>query len=220
MLDVHPPEHTPHTWRDFFIHIATIVLGLLIAIGLEQTVEYLHHLHQAREARDRIHTEVEVNQRICQEDLRQIDSFIAHLRQNLAVIDSPAAKGSAISPALDFELQSQGFYSAALNSARDSGALARLPYDESAMYSDAYLEGDHTTEAVFGAFKKAYAAKSILRDRPLSALSPAEIQSLSAATAAALGQAEFLKLNLEISQQEWDAVRTERFRNDIGATLK
>ncbi|MGA8937830.1 MAG: hypothetical protein WB439_01575, partial [Acidobacteriaceae bacterium] len=46
MLDVYPPEHTPHTWRDFFIHIATITVGLVIAIGLEQTVEYFHHLHQ------------------------------------------------------------------------------------------------------------------------------------------------------------------------------
>jgi len=31
MLEVHPPERTPHTWRDFFIHIATIVVGLVIA---------------------------------------------------------------------------------------------------------------------------------------------------------------------------------------------
>src|SRR5580693_6866382 len=45
MLDVHPAHHAASTWRDFFIHIATIVLGLLIAIGLEQTVEYLHHRH-------------------------------------------------------------------------------------------------------------------------------------------------------------------------------
>jgi hypothetical protein len=28
------------TWKDFFIHIAAIAVGLLIAIGLEQTVEY------------------------------------------------------------------------------------------------------------------------------------------------------------------------------------
>ena len=39
MLDVHPPHNPTHTWRDFFIHIATIVIGLLIAIGLEQSVE-------------------------------------------------------------------------------------------------------------------------------------------------------------------------------------
>jgi hypothetical protein len=48
MLDVHAPHETVHTWRDFFIHIGTICVGLLIAIGLEQTVEAVHH-HQQRE---------------------------------------------------------------------------------------------------------------------------------------------------------------------------
>jgi len=28
MIDVHAPHHTVHTWRDFFVHIATIVVGL------------------------------------------------------------------------------------------------------------------------------------------------------------------------------------------------
>ena len=51
MLDVHPAHHAAHSWRDFFIHIATIVLGLLIAIGLEQTVEHFHHQQQLRELR-------------------------------------------------------------------------------------------------------------------------------------------------------------------------
>jgi hypothetical protein len=59
MLDVHPPHEAAHTWKDFFIHIATIVLGLLIAIGLEQTVEALHHRHEAAELRERLHTESE-----------------------------------------------------------------------------------------------------------------------------------------------------------------
>ena len=48
MLDVHPPHHAANTWRDFLIHIATIVVGLLIAVGLEQAVEAIHH-HQVRE---------------------------------------------------------------------------------------------------------------------------------------------------------------------------
>jgi hypothetical protein len=26
MLDVHPPHHAASSWRDFFIHIATIVI--------------------------------------------------------------------------------------------------------------------------------------------------------------------------------------------------
>jgi hypothetical protein len=52
MLDVHPPHHAANTWRDVFIHIATIVIGLLTAVGLEQTVEYFHHRHQVAETRE------------------------------------------------------------------------------------------------------------------------------------------------------------------------
>jgi hypothetical protein len=48
MFDVHAPHQSVHTWRDFFIHIATISVGLLIAIGLEQTVEAIHHHGERR----------------------------------------------------------------------------------------------------------------------------------------------------------------------------
>jgi hypothetical protein len=51
MIDIHPPHHAAATRRDFFIHLSTVVLGILIAIGLEQAVEYLHHRHQLQEAR-------------------------------------------------------------------------------------------------------------------------------------------------------------------------
>src|SRR3984885_3082276 len=59
MLDVHPAHHAASTWREFFIHIATIVLGLLIAIGLEQTVEYIHHLRELHAAREELRSELE-----------------------------------------------------------------------------------------------------------------------------------------------------------------
>jgi hypothetical protein len=45
-MEVHPPEHPIMTWKQFFIHMSTICLGLLIAIGLEQSVEALHRHHQ------------------------------------------------------------------------------------------------------------------------------------------------------------------------------
>lgn len=47
MLDVHPPHEPIYTWKGFAVHIATIVIGLLIAVGLEQSVEYVHRRHQA-----------------------------------------------------------------------------------------------------------------------------------------------------------------------------
>jgi hypothetical protein len=45
MLEVHAPQEVLHTWKGFLIHIATIVIGLFIAVGLEQTVEFFHHRH-------------------------------------------------------------------------------------------------------------------------------------------------------------------------------
>jgi hypothetical protein len=45
MLDVHAPHESIHNWKGFFIHIAAIVCGLLLALALEKAVEYLHQRH-------------------------------------------------------------------------------------------------------------------------------------------------------------------------------
>lgn len=57
MLDVHPPHAPTHTWKDFLIHIATICVGLLIAVGLEQTVEAIHRHHERQELLAALHAE-------------------------------------------------------------------------------------------------------------------------------------------------------------------
>jgi hypothetical protein len=54
MLDVHAPHETVHTWKDFLVHIAAIIIGLLIAVGLEQTVEFFHHRHQRLQLEEQI----------------------------------------------------------------------------------------------------------------------------------------------------------------------
>lgn len=51
-MEVHPPHHALNSWHDFFIHIGTITVGLLIAIGLEQTVEAIHHHRELTELRE------------------------------------------------------------------------------------------------------------------------------------------------------------------------
>jgi hypothetical protein len=69
MLDVHAPHAPTHTWKDFFIHIATIVVGLIIAVGLEQTVEAIHHHHQRRELEESLHRDGELNRGWANQDL-------------------------------------------------------------------------------------------------------------------------------------------------------
>jgi hypothetical protein len=79
MLDVHPPHHAATTWRDFLIHMTTIVLGLLIAISLEQTVEWLHHRHQRHQ----------LEQDLRAESLRNLHTALA----NIDYLEERAAAG-------------------------------------------------------------------------------------------------------------------------------
>jgi len=57
MLDVHAPHEVLHTWRGFFIHIATIVVGLFIAVALEQLVEAINRRHEVAALREDLHQE-------------------------------------------------------------------------------------------------------------------------------------------------------------------
>ena len=90
MLDVHPPHHAASTLRAFFIHIATIVIGLLIAVALEQTVESLHHRHQRHQLQEDLHNEAEQNLQVIDRDLKM---------QNLEPwFDEATLKAGAASP--------------------------------------------------------------------------------------------------------------------------
>jgi hypothetical protein len=49
MREVHPMHEPPLTWSGFFVHIATIVVGLFIAVCIDKTVEAIHHHFQRGE---------------------------------------------------------------------------------------------------------------------------------------------------------------------------
>lgn len=86
MLDVHPPHEAAHTWKDFFVHIATIVVGLLIAVGLEQVVERIHEYYELREARVALQREYEGNRAKLTADERNWFATLALLQNNLVVL--------------------------------------------------------------------------------------------------------------------------------------
>jgi len=48
MLEPHAPHKPVHTVREFLVHMAAIALGLLLALGLEQSVVAVHHAGQRR----------------------------------------------------------------------------------------------------------------------------------------------------------------------------
>jgi len=86
MIDIHPAHHAATTWREFFIHIATIVLGLIIAVGLEQTVEYFHHRHQLAEARRALVVERGANVIYFAAQTAEFHRMAAQLQDDISVL--------------------------------------------------------------------------------------------------------------------------------------
>ncbi len=106
MLDVHPPHHAANTWRDFFIHIATICVGLLIAIALEQSVEALHRHHQRNELRQELRTEAEENKDYIDNDMKVAEAYLDWALDATARVNAtprpPPSESRASRPALFF----------------------------------------------------------------------------------------------------------------------
>jgi hypothetical protein len=144
MLDVHPPDHAAHTLRAFLIHIATIVIGLLIAIGLEQTVEYIHHRSEVRDARESLLLERRANAirfaAETQELLREIPSF----KQNVAVFaylrDHPGAPPDKWPGQLGGVILKIQYADAVWRTAQQSNVLQFMPAAEVEQTGDLYNE--------------------------------------------------------------------------------
>jgi hypothetical protein len=140
MLDVHPPHHAASTWRDFFIHIATIVVGLLIAVGLEQTVERIHHSHERSELRETLHRESEQilkDARDTAAALNYHQDWLTHrIDQAKAAVwqHQPLAEQPAYAIAV-FDYPDDPLW----RSAKISGLVERLSSDELNAYSEVEL---------------------------------------------------------------------------------
>ena len=59
-MDIHKPKAV-HSWREFLTEIGTIICGILIALGLEQGLEWAHWRHQVERADAAVSEEVRSN---------------------------------------------------------------------------------------------------------------------------------------------------------------
>jgi hypothetical protein len=130
MLDVHPPHHAAHSWRDFFIHIATIVIGLLVAIGLEQTVEHFHHRHLAGEARELLRVEKDKDRRSLDIDIYTTERHQRDLRRDLGILRTLKTHAQAPNQPFIIRRFSYGFFSEAWKNIHESGTINYLTPQE------------------------------------------------------------------------------------------
>lgn len=149
MLDVHVPHKTEHTWSDFFIHIGTIAVGLLIAIGLEQTVEHIHNLHQAHHARELIAEEMRQNLKLVRHQRYTLAMHEDYLFADLVVIDHMRKHAIAPTDRLVLFHPYTTLATSAWETAKQSQLLALLPYDEVQRDARVYQIQNEYTETMF-----------------------------------------------------------------------
>ena len=149
MLDVHAPEHSIGGVRDFFLHLFTITCGLLIALGLENAAEALHHRHERREAEEIIRRELEENRKDLQKGATVLAQERTSLLATLAFVEARSeAKPLSPSKEMGFAFQEVEIQDVAWRTASSTGVLSFMPYEEVEQFAEAYREQEllQTTE--------------------------------------------------------------------------
>lgn len=148
MHDIHPPHSSGHGWREYFIHISIVVIGLLIALGMDQTVEYIHHRHEAQHAREMLTRELEANIKAERTLLRGLKRHDAYLYQDLVVIDHIRKHQAAAGDRIVLFFPTYPLSNAAWTTLHESGALALMSHEEIQRYGELYAIQDEFNRAV------------------------------------------------------------------------
>lgn len=86
-MEIHKP-HAAKTWKEFFIELGTIVLGIVIAIALEQLVEAWHWHGEVVEARKAITAEMTASQPLFTRRLAAASCMNRQIAEAHAILDA------------------------------------------------------------------------------------------------------------------------------------
>src|SRR5580704_8167579 len=160
MLDVHAPHQTVHSWKDFLVHIAAIVIGLIIAVSLEQTVEFFHHRHQREQLEAALLRDGGVNRGYIQGDIAKAQGILDGALEQAAAVERAGPAGP-----LRLRHMPRGFIGSpdagVWPSAKASGVTNLLPASAQNWFeylAEEYNETFVATASASGQLNLAYAA--------------------------------------------------------------
>ena len=226
MFDVHAPHQLVHTWKDFFIHIATIVIGLLIAVALEQTIVALHHRNQLIKLEEEMHAVFESDAKINDEDLRKLARFRVYLAELRAAIQARLGDQSTpAAPAADDPRMAILIIYPSLapyEAAKENGTVALLPTERLRLYSRISYARDLTGASrdrwyagltALASFRERYVDSTgslgiggIAKSPELGSLSAAELAEYARIVSASIKETDLVGARLKIFDIECRAI--------------
>jgi len=221
MLEAHAPHEAIQTWRGFFIHIATIVLGLIIAVGLEQTVEFFHHRHQRLELERQLREVLEDDTRVVAADTATLATFRAYLVDLQVAVDA-RRRGKTLPPVRPASERNSNRLTlpslAPYEAAKDNGTIALLSTQQLRLFNRVALQRDllkgvyanwFDDLAAIGAFKRRFdyaATGSGDLQVDLDVLSPGEVTEYQALIGTLMSRVDWLGLRLGIFGDQCRAI--------------
>jgi hypothetical protein len=154
VLDVHAPHEPIYSWRDFFIHLITITIGLGIALSLEGCVEWKHHKNLVHEAQEGLQVEIEANAKELQGTLDKLKQDDKELAYDIVILRAIIAKSKVQDKGhLTINFNLPAFDDVSWVTAKSTGALSYMPYDQAHQYSDIYNQQDEVYVATHQAVR-------------------------------------------------------------------
>ena len=136
---VHPQAPgAVNTWRDFFVQLVIVTVGVLIALLLQGLVDWQRGQALVREARANIRQELEDNAREVDTEIAGLGKRAASLDNCLKVAEELLATGKTEIKEIDLGLSFAELSSASWQSAERTGALALMEYRDVQSLSKLY----------------------------------------------------------------------------------
>lgn len=136
-MEIHPPVKL-ESLRDVAFHLFIVTVGILIALSLEQLVEWRHHRELVREAGTNIVSEIRDNK----EELDQLQKIVPELRRNqttiLNFIQDVVDHGKSKINSLQLSFHLAQLSDTSWTTAQTVGAPGFMPYADVKKYAAVY----------------------------------------------------------------------------------
>lgn len=139
-MDIHPPSGAIHSFKDFFLHLLTVILGILIALSLEGLIEWRHHRSLAEEARSNLTAEIRENRELLTGGLAAAPQAEQRLKATIETIEAYRKNHrDDRTSRLDWSFGLFPLSATAWSTAASTGALGYMDYSEVKAYTRAYV---------------------------------------------------------------------------------
>lgn len=225
MHEIHPPHSGTRSLREMLTHVGIIVVGLLIAVGIEHAVELTRERHLVQETRAALLTERSKNVDLWAVEKEHFLIVLAQYQTNLSILQHlrhhPGSEPATWPGALSYGSLQTVFSSSAWQVAGQSHVFEYMPASEVAHNTDLYRRLDKFNQAKlhFVAMSSESAVDRI-EDADIAHYSPQQLERQIHSTAQVLAAVRSLGVNLRNLRRVYPDFASESAIKEIGTALE